>query len=67
MQNGAADLGKFSSFVQISASSYPLYDPAISLLSIYSKELKMYVCSKTCIKEHFYSELPKLGRNQKVP
>jgi hypothetical protein len=67
MQNAAADLGNVSSFVQISAFSYPLYDPAISLLGIYSKEVKMYVSNKTCIKEHFYSELLKLRRNQEVP
>jgi hypothetical protein len=66
MQNAAADLGNVSSFVQIAAFSYPLYDPGISSLAIYSKELKIYVSSKTCIKEHFYSELLKLGRNQEV-
>jgi hypothetical protein len=67
MQSAAADLGNVSSFVQISPFSYPLYDPAISLLGMYSKDLKMYAPNKTWIIEHFYSELLKLGRNQEVP
>jgi phage head maturation protease len=40
MQNAAVYLGNVSSLLQISVISYPMYDPAISLLGVYSKELK---------------------------
>ena len=47
-QNGTGTL-KHSSAVSLKVKNKLTYDPAISLPGIYSREMKTYVHSKTCV------------------